>query len=274
MSSDSRCSGRAVPRSRGGGRLALAMVALAFVGATPSGCYMAPQPRPYGARPVAAAPGEPPAPVPPRLYNNFGYFSVGAVAHAKFFGEIKGLDSGSGFTITVPPIVPLAFMCVATVAIIEAYGEGDGSLTAGAASAFDDPAIWRSGVIDPRHHVITDFSLDLSYSSTRHNDTAFGGSLDYDAVILGVRFAGPRRFVPRYYFVAGYGLYYFDYTAPERVDASVGGPYWGGGLELCSGSPFSFAVDYKVHHYFGDDDEGEPVEGGVGQLAILMSLYW
>ncbi|MHC4506405.1 MAG: hypothetical protein ACYTFI_24180, partial [Planctomycetota bacterium] len=183
-----RTEGRKRPR----GRVCIAMAALVMLGVTPSGCYMVPQPRPYGTQPVAAGPGEPPAPVPPRLCNTFGYFSVGAVAHAKFFGEIKGVDSGSGFTITVPPLVPVAFMCVATVAVIEAYGEGDGSLTAGAASAFEDPAIWRSGVIDRRHHVITDFSLDLSYSSTRHTDTAFGGRLDYDAIILGMRFAGPR----------------------------------------------------------------------------------
>jgi hypothetical protein len=246
------------------------MAGLVFLGAAPSGCYWATPPDQYGTYPSARARRRP---VPPKIYDGFGYFSVGGVAHAKFFGEIEGVDSGTGFTITVPPIFPVAFACVATALVLDVANEGQGNL-ADAVSAFDDPAIWRSGIIDPAHHVISDFSLDLSYSSTTHCDTAFGGSLDYDAIMIGVRFGGPRRFVPRYYLMVGYGRYSFSYSSIERANASINGLYWGGGLELFLASPLALGVDYKVHHYFGDDDDGQPVDGGARHLAVLISLYW
>ena len=250
-----------------------ALVAGALVVA--AGCYAPAPPPGMASAGAGSSVGRAGAPAygdygPPSWYGGFGYASLGAVVHADFFGQIKGLDSGSGFTVTVPPLAPAVFVFYA-IAVADVLEGGDGAGFDLLADAAGEEA-FTSGFRDPTRRYISDFSIDLSFATSRHQDRDFGGSLDYWSILLGVRLAGPRRYVPRYYFSGGLGWYSFDYD--NRPNAGVPGPYWGAGLELFHGPHLALGVDYKFHYYFGDDDAGVPVDGGARQLGVLMSFYW
>jgi hypothetical protein len=247
----SRCRERAAAASLPGA-LAAAIAAIAFG----AGCYLPPPPEQY-ARPGGAADWQ----------GGFGRASIGAVVRADFFGKIDGLGSGTGFSIDLPPFAPVA-LALACVDIAAAF-EGANNT---AFSSIAGEEVWQSGISDPTRYVVSDFSMDFSFSRTTHRDLYFGGGLDYTSVMLGVRLAGPRRYVPRYYITGGWGWYDFAYDA--RPDAGVTGPYVGAGLEVLPNRSLSLAVDYKAHFYFGDDDDGVPVDGGARQLAVTVGLYW
>ena len=243
------------------GALAAGGALIAGAALVTAGCYARPgPPPPPGAQPYQA----------PSWQGGFGYASIGPVVHADFFGEIKGLEPGRGFTVTVPPFAPAVFVFYA-IAVVDVLEGGDGAGFDILADAVGEEA-FTSGFRDPSRRYISDFSIDLSLAGSRHEDRDFGGSLDYRCILLGVRLGGPRRYIPRYYFSGGLGWFDFDYD--NRPDAGVAGPYWGVGLELFHGPNLALGVDYKAHYYFGNDDEGEPVDGGARHLAVVMSFYW
>jgi len=235
-------------------RIAPAAILIAAIWGT--GCYLPPPPEQY-ARPGGSGDWQ----------GGFGRASVGAVAHADFFGNVDGLGPGTGFSVDLPPFAPVAlvFTCIDIAAALEGYDTG-ASLALGGAEA------WQSGVSDPARYVISDFSMEFGLSWTTHDDVAFGGTLDYTSVTLGVRLAGPRRYVPRYYLTGGWGWYDFNYDC--RPDADIHGPYAGVGLEIMPNRSLSLAVDFKAHFFFGDDDAGVPIDGGARQLAVTMGYYW
>ncbi len=207
---------------------------------------------------------------PQRLEGGFGYLSYEHVAYADFFGEVKGLELGTGTSITLP-IPPWLFV----FGVLIVLSEGDIDLSGIEIDIEGDPAdVWASGWVDAKRYVVSEFSMDVTVSPGRHRDLLEGGSLDYSALLLGVRLAGPRWRVPRYYVSGGYGWYAFDYSAPARADAHLGGPYLGLGLELFLAEHLSVALDYKMHFYFGEDLAGDLVDGGYRQVGVQLSLNW
>lgn len=223
---------------------------------------------------------------PERFYGGFGYVGLGYTAYADFFGQIKGLEPGAGFTVTVPPFMPAAFVLagaavawdIAMLCAAAESGSNDIPLIDPAAVLAEcaDAGGFLAGVADPSRHIISEFSIDLSYSCSTHHDNDAGGELTYQAILLGIRLGGPRQYVPRYYLCGGYGYFIFDYEAdpPSRYDAYVWGPYWGFGLEIFPGPSVSLGFEFKMHFYFGEDESGKPVDGGHRQIAACMTMYW
>jgi hypothetical protein len=165
---------------------------------------------------------------------------------------------------------------VVLVAALASASGGDldlGSWDGGGGGGEPDE-IWDSGMRDSSRFLISDFSFDFSFSGSVHQDERFGGDLDYGAAMIGVRFGGPRHYVPRYYISTGWGLYNLQYDAPQRADAMVDGPYLGFGLELFPEETVSVGVEYRMHFYFGDDEAGEPLDGGYRRLAVNLAKYW
>jgi hypothetical protein len=220
-----------------------------------AGCYLPPPPEQY-ARPGGAADWQ----------GGFGRASIGAVVQADFFGKVDGIGDGTGFAIDLPPFAPVALVLTGIDIAVALEGGNMG------VSYMVGEEAWQSGFSDPTRYVVSDFSMDFGFSLTTHDDEAFGGKLDYTSVMLGVRLAGPRRYVPRYYLTGGWGWYDFDFDS--RPDADVHGPYAGAGLEVMPNRNLSLAVDYKAHFYFGEDDMGVPMDGGARQVAVTMGLYW
>ncbi len=208
----------------------------------------------------------------------FGSFSLGYVSRADFYGNVDGLEPGKGFTTTVPlakGLLAVAAVTVLLVAVAAAASAGGGDLDLsglGGGGGGGDPTMWHSGVADQSREIISDLSFDFTLSRTWFRDELFGGELDYFAFLVGMRLGGPRRYVPRYYFTGGYGVYSFGYD--NRPDARVTGPYVGGGIEFFPESNVALGLDYKVHYYFGDDDAGVPVDGACGQLSAQVTWYW
>jgi len=217
----------------------------------------------------------------------YGRASLGAT-YGGFFGNIEGVGPGTGIVFEIPPLYPVAFVgsIAAAVAVatplwimdiaLEADGDIAGEFTAELADAIFAGAaqsdVLKSGTSDPRRLILSDWSLELQFAFTRHADRDFGGSLMYSAIMLGARVAGNRRIWPRPYLCGGYGWYSFDYDA--RANASVGGPWIGTGLEFFYGPHFSLALDLRSHFYFGDDNAGEVVDGGLLHGGLLMCTYW
>jgi hypothetical protein len=238
-----------------------AAVLVSIVSFAASGCYvLAPPSRYEGYR-------------APSWCGGFGYASIGYLVHADFFGNIEGVDSGTGLAITVPPLAPAAFVLTAVVVAVELEGGGGGDLTAAVIDSLPEETV-LSGWSDPNRVYISDFSVDLTYSTSRHDDLDHGGSLEYSAWLVGLRLAGPRRYLPRYYLSGGWGFYDLEYDAAARADADVGGPYLGLGFEILANPNVAFAIEYKSHFYFGDDDAGVPLDGGHRQFGLLMCAYW
>ncbi|MHC4506725.1 MAG: hypothetical protein ACYTFI_25830 [Planctomycetota bacterium] len=212
----------------------------------------------------------------PGPVEGFGYLSAGYVARADLYGEIDGIEPGSGWTTTLP-LAPgtLYVALVAVVVVAAASGDGGG----GDLQALDlldldglDEGTWHSGMSDPRHVVVSELSFDLTFSTSRHRDSQEGGSLDYTAVLVGMRLGGPRRYVPRYYFTGGWGWYGFRYD--ERTEAHVRGPYVGGGLELFADPWVALGLDYKVHYCLGEDEDDEPVDAAMGLFSANITWYF
>lgn len=200
----------------------------------------------------------------------FGRVGVGVVGHAGFFGEVGGLSSGSGIVIDIPPLVPVYTVTYLGWAMA-AGGEAPRFMEELREQLLSTKAL-QDGVSVPYGRYISDFALDLSVSDTLHRDKAFGGELDYTALMIGVRLGGPRYRVPRYYVRGGFGWFDFDYD--NRPDAGLPGPYVGAGLEVFPNERLSLAIDWRGHFFFGDDDSGAPVSGGASQTSLVVSWYW
>ena len=204
------------------------------------------------------------------MRERFGRVGVGAVCHASFFGKVEGLSSGSGIVFDIPPLVPIN-----TVTYLIWAGLG------GSPEAIEDlrkqlldPSVLQDSVSFPYRRYVSDFALDFSGSDTSHRDEAFGGELDYTALMIGARLGGPRYRVPRYYLRGGFG--WFDFEYDNRPDAGVPGAYVGAGLESFfeDYEGLSVALDWRGHFFFGDDDAGAPVDGGASQTSLVLSWYW
>ncbi len=238
------------------------VAALVLAGCMPAGPYL--RRTPGGYERVAPEPG-----------GSFGYVSAGFIARADFHGEVNGLEPGTGSTITLPlgpGILAVAVVAVMVVAVAAAADGGGDLDLSGLDMGGPEGGMWDSGFSAPQRKVLSEFSRDFTFSSTHHRDRDFGGALDYSAFLLGVRLGGPRRYSPRYYFTGGWGWYGVDYD--NRADASVHGPYIGGGLELFANPGATVGVDYKAHYFIGDDDAGVLVDGFAGQLALVLTGYW
>ncbi len=229
-----------------------------------------------------------------RQTDRFGYCAVGVIPYSHFFGNVRGLSPGEGVTIYFPPLVPVQYAAVFAAAAVvaaplaaleaaftgevsedsvELFHEAAGEL----AEEIITPESTRSGfegaLSDVTYDILSDFSFDMALNISRHTDDDYGGALNYTGLLLGVRLAGPRRYVPRYYVCGGLGWYWFDYE--NRPDASVPGPYAGVGAEFFTpGDPMAFGIEYRANFYFGDDEAGVPVDGGQGQLSALLAFYW
>ena len=166
--------------------------------------------------------------------------------------------------------------------------QGDGSAASEAfgetmeevAGAVMPPESTRWGISRPEAEFISEASIELGLSHTRHDDEESGGSLNYTSLILGARLAGPRFKVPRIYVNGGFGWHWFEYD--NRPDASVPGPYVGVGAEFFTRQEFfstllrysSTTIEYRASFYFGEDEAGVPVDGGAQSLALMFGFYW
>jgi hypothetical protein len=202
----------------------------------------------------------------------FGYVGAGYIVDSSFFGNVDGVKSGHGATLTVP-LAPGTFGVVAATALVAAMValDCDANLDIGD-SWLDDPEAWNCGYSEPGQKIISEFSVDLTFSGSRHEDELYGGNMDYFASLVGVKFGAPRHYFPRYYLTGGMGIYAFDYD--RRPDAVVTGPYAGAGLELFTDPALSLAVDYRAHFYSGEDDAGAAIDGGTKQISLVMSCHW
>ena len=227
-----------------------------------------------GCRVEAAPPAGAP---PPRLWAGaFGYLSGGVVARSEFFGDVKGVEPGTGLTFTVPPLAPATF-ALTTVVVLGLAGGGDGEVF-GLYGVMGEPAIWTSGVSDASKEIISDLSFDLNFSWSDHHDATYNDTMSFTAVSLGARIGGARRWIPRFYFCGGWGWYGLDFEAPARTDAYPSGPYWAAGAEFfVNGAPGAYGalgIEYREHYFLGDDTAGNPIEGGCRQLCLQISAYW
>ena len=210
----------------------------------------------------------------PGPVEGFGYLSAGLVARADLYGEIDGIEPGTGATVTFP-LAPGMLYVALVAALVVAAAEGGVDLDLSGLDSSGGPGgeeIWHSGMSDPSHVVISELSFDFTFTGTHHRDSLEGGYLDYTAFLVGMRLGGPRRYVPRYYACGGWGWYGLRYD--NRTEAHVTGPYVGGGLELFADPRITFGVDYKVHYCIGEDEEGEPVNGATGLLSANVTWYW
>jgi hypothetical protein len=232
-----------------------------------------------------------------RQTGRFGYCAVGVIPYSHFFGNVRGLSPGEGVTIYFPPLVPVQYVAVfaaaaivaAPMAVLEAALSGgeipeDGvsaqifeEAVEGLAEEMITPESTRSGfegaLSDVTYDILSDFSFDMAINFSRHTDDDYGGALNYTGLLLGVRLAGPRRHLPRYYVCGGLGWYWFEFE--NRPDASVPGPYVGVGAEFFTpGDRMALGIEYRANFYFGDDKAGDPVDGGQGQLLVLLASYW
>jgi hypothetical protein len=208
----------------------------------------------------------------PGPVEGFGYLSTGYVARADLYGEIDGIEPGTGWTATLP-LAPGMLYVALVAALVVAAAEGGVDLDlSGLDSGTGGEELWHSGMSDPTHIVISELSFDFTFTSTHHRDSLQGGYLDYSAILVGMRLGGPRRYVPRYYFTGGWGWYGFRYD--ERTEAHVTGPYVGGGLELFADPRITFGLDYKVHYCLGEDEEDETVDAAMGLFSANITWYW
>lgn len=246
-----------------------------------AGCYPVAMRHGEGGRPIAVSPDAP--------AHSFGYFSVGPIVYAKFFNQVKGLSAGQGFSVTVPPFWPVGYALtlgaatVVTLPVMVLEAEGDGDMSASAnvfAGTYDgiaetalSPSTLSHGYRDPDNRYISDFSLDLTYSFTNHEDEFNpGSSLNYQSLLFGVKFAAPAWRIPKYYVRGGVGIHYFHYTA--RPDGTIPGLYAGVGFEMLTSQTSMVGLEFLSHFYFGEDDAGAVVDGGVGQMLLNMSFYF
>ncbi len=229
-----------------------------------------------------------------RQTDRFGYSAVGVIPYSHFFGNVRGLSPGEGVTIYFPPLVPVQYVGVFAVAAVVTLPLAaleaalTGEVSEDSVQLFQETAeglveemitleSTRSGfggaLSDVTYDILSDFSFDMAINFSRHTDDDYGGALNYTGILLGVRLAGPRRYVPRYYVCGGLGWYWFDFD--NRPDASVPGPYVGVGAEFFTpGDAMVLGIEYRANFYFGDDEAGDPVDGGQGQLSLLLASYW
>ncbi len=144
-----------------------------------------------------------------------GYVSGGIVPYAAFPRD-TGIDTGYGYSVTMPPLMPVsAAVFYALVQIPTGPDMPDEPFE----TLFGMGGI--TGVEDQDRHVISELALDLTFVQTFHNDTTFGGQLEYESWLLGVRLGGPARYVPSYTLTAGWGWHKFEFES--RPHARVEG---------------------------------------------------
>jgi len=212
----------------------------------------------------------------------FGYASVGLTGYADFFGEINGIAPGAGATLNIPLAPGPILVAGALVLVVAAAADGSFDLDfsggggGGGGPSYEptyseyDP-FWHGGFANPEGEIFSDLAFDLTFAASSHNDMTHGGMLNYASAMIGARLGGSRSYAPRFYLTGGWGIYVLNYES--RPNATVNGPYMGGGLEFLIDN-VALAIDYKGQFYFGNDVAGMPVDGGARLVSFLYSFYW
>jgi len=202
--------------------------------------------------------------------HGIGYISAGAVVHSRFAGDEKGIEPGTGWSITMPPLLPISGIGVCAVAAIEMEGGGDGSLTTGLAPILVAPGL-VAGVSDQDRHLVSEFSIDLTFSESWHDDVDFGGRVNYESWLLGFRASGPERYTPSYSFTAGWGWHRLE--SDSRPDAKAEGPYLGAALQVFLCREVRVMAEMR-RHFFTTDIRGDPPADGAWQAVIGAMVGW
>ena len=205
----------------------------------------------------------------------FGYVSGGWIAYADFSDGLTGVEPGTGYTVTIPPLVPVAVLCSVFELFGNAYsvisGEGDVTWVS------DD--FWRwdpshmCGVTDPSASPVCEVSVDLTFSRSHHEDQAHGGSLTHNSILLGIRAAARTRHV-RGYLSTGCGRHSLHPTGARPRVKGAWGPYVGLGLEVLAGRNLALGVDAKGLLFSGRDVAGGRARATARQIAVSATVYW
>jgi len=203
-----------------------------------------------------------------------GYVSAGAVVHTSFPGS--DVSPGQGFSITVPPLMPVAVGAY-TAAIASVFGVAVVASQAGSVDLsgvdldleFLEP-LAMSGVSDQDRLLIAEMSVDLTFTMT-FQERADGSDLTHSVWMLGARVAGPERYTPSYSFGAGYAFHSFDFD--NASDDSAGGPYVSAALQYYfPEEEIRLFCEYR-RMYYVRAPESLP-DDGVSQVVIGLTGQW
>jgi len=199
--------------------------------------------------------------------HGIGYISMGVVAHSRFAGDEKGIEPGTGWSITVPPLLPVSVAALGAALWLEGQG---GTGTLGIAPEILAPSL-ISGVSDEKRHVVSEFSMEVTFSESWHDDVDFGGRVNYESWLIGFRASGPERYMPSYSFTAGWGFHRFEMDS--RPDARAEGPYLGAALQIFVDREVRLLAEMR-RHFFTTDISGDPPEDGAWQAVIGITGAW
>lgn len=239
------------------------------------------------------------------LSHKFRYFSIDAIASARFHNGPSGLNSGAGISISVPPFLPVgtAITALGTVGggvvgvfsgeYIDIPAGDDNPLAAAAAVINTGLVVGNFGVgaaqgleatgktvlkpemlthgVRNKNSYISDISVDLSYSFTRHEDT-LGDFLNYHSILLGAKLASPAWLVPKYYARGGVGMHYFWFS--DRPDFSTPGLFAALGFEFQASGTETLGIEYMTHYYVGQDTADIPSGSGLNQWSFCLTKYF
>lgn len=213
---------------------------------------------------AAERPGEYPGP----RHDAFGYLTAGVQFHVDYTGGF-GLEAGTGWSVSVPPMVPLVFaadialiggmICLAASAEgVAIYADlGDGMLLIPP----DDPAIWTSGIRDASG-LMSEVSWELTAEGSHHGpDSAF-------RLLAGLKVAANRETVLRSYGCGGWSWHWIDVASGADIPGN--GPYLGGGLEFFPGPTGCVGLDARWHWVRA---EGHGTSG-LFTLGVSWSAHW
>ena len=99
----------------------------------------------------------------------------------------------------------------------------------------------------------------------------FGGKVNYESWLLGVRLGGPQRWCPSYSLAAGWGFHKFE--CDSRVDSRVEGPYLGAALQFFLTREVKLLLEFR-RHFFTTNQSGGPVADGARQGVVAVTGSW
>jgi hypothetical protein len=211
---------------------------------------------------AAAGCARPPSDYLVKWEYGMGYASLGGVLQTNFAGNEKGIEPGSGWSITMPPLLPVS------IAALQA-GTVGGDPAQALNAILSASAV--SGVADQSRVLVSEASLDVTFSESWHRDADFGGHIEYESWLLGVRFGGPERYVPSYSFSGGWGWHKFE--CDSRPNASAEGPYLGAALQFFIVREVRIIAELR-RHFFTADIVGDPPRDGAWQGVIGVTVEW
>ncbi|MHC5056221.1 MAG: hypothetical protein ACYTKD_16095 [Planctomycetota bacterium] len=198
-----------------------------------------------------------------------GYVSGGVVPYAAFPRD-AGVDAGYGYSVTMPPLLPVSVCGFFGILVLDAETGGSGELAGTLAPYLVAPGA-VSGVSDEERHIVSELALDLTFTETFHDDTALGGQLEYESWLLGIRLGGPARYVPSYTLFGGWGWHKFEFE--NRPHARVEGPYVGAGLAFHLNENCRIGLEYERQFYTHYVRPWTP-SGGAEQVRLKVTGAW